>query len=278
MMQSQLFREQLLLFVILLFSSFGLYSQVVIGDVTIADGAMLQLESKDKGFMIPRVSLIDRDDHTTIVGAETEGLWVYNTSDSGIGEKRVNEGFYFYDGTEWVRLYNEGYTKQFEQTAAIRSANQSNTYILPGLDQTIVAPYTGLYQIHITAYYAAPFGRSTSDKRALGYGSVMLYVDGAKASESFIKSVSKTTPGAFRALGEQTTIIHNIDMVEGQSYNLITAVREWRQVNQDWTDLDFIVNGNWGIWGIRTDIYEGGLPDIDNAQNAYMTVTLLRQY
>ncbi|OAB79685.1 hypothetical protein [Cochleicola gelatinilyticus] len=277
MIHSQKFREQLLLFVIVISTSLTLHSQVVIGGVDAADGAMLQLDSEDKGFMIPRVALTGRDDHTTITGVEPEGLWVYNTADSGIGENRVNEGFYFYDGTEWVRLYNEGYTRQFEQTSAVRSANQSFTYIIPGLNQTIVAPYTGLYQVHITAYYAAPYGRFSS-RKALGYGSVMLYVDGTKVSESFIQSISKTTPGAFRALGEQTTIIHNVDMVEGQSYNLFAAVREWRQVNQDTRDLDFIVNGNYGIWGIRTDVYEGGLPTIDNAQNAYMTVTLLRQY
>ena len=70
---------------------FALFSTVAIGQVAIGelpasgmeDGVIFQLESPDKGLLIPRVQLLNTSDTTTIDPGNVEGLWVYNIAPSG---------------------------------------------------------------------------------------------------------------------------------------------------------------------------------------------------
>ena len=128
-----------------LLASLTISGQVVIGespsgDYTADNGAILQLKSEDKGLLIPRVALQSRNDITTITPALVEGLWVYNTSNLGSGLDRVSPGFYFWNGSRWEKMFNDGYTVQYEQTETVRAANTTTTYTIPGLDQDFVAP------------------------------------------------------------------------------------------------------------------------------------------
>ncbi len=253
-------------------------AQVGIGfEGPLEPGAILQIESDNQGVMLPNVALTSRTDNTTITGGAVEGLLIYNTAVSGTGNNSVSPGYYYYDGSEWVRIYKDGYSEHFMQTDAVRANNTSSSYTLTNLDQDIVAPYTGTYQIIVTAYYASASADNTSEE-AVGYCSVWLEIDRTKVAETFITSSTKLTPSQFQALGQQGMLIHNVDLVEGNTYEFRVRAREWEHYNMDQGSLAVIAPGNWGFWGTRTDIYAGNSTSYDFGQKATMTITLLRQF
>lgn len=251
-------------------------AQVAIGTTSLENGTIFQMETSDKGLLLPRVSLLSKTDTSTITTLE-EGLWVYNTSHAGSGSAIISPGFYFWNGDEWTKMRETGYSKQFVQTAAVRAHDQATTHTLTGLDQDITAPYSGTYQIYVIAYYACIPILDNSDE-AMGYSSISLEIDNTKVSESFVTSSSKKTPNNFLALGQQTTIIYNVDLTEGQTYNFKVQAREWAQENMNTSAWQSFVPGNYGIWGIPTSSYNGNDLGIDNAQEASMTITLQQQY
>lgn len=81
--------------------------QVIVSDdasyTTPASGAMLDVKSTSKGFMMPRVALTSLTDQTTVASPAT-GLMVYNTGDGALTEK----GIYFWNGTVWEKELSAG--------------------------------------------------------------------------------------------------------------------------------------------------------------------------
>ena len=262
-------------------------AQVVIGespagDHSIDDGAIFQLKSDDKGLMIPQVALQSRTDITTISPALVEGLWIYNTSNLGTGLNRVSPGFYFWNGSVSEKMFNEGYTTQFEQTETTRAANTSTIYTIPGLDQNFVAPYTGTYELHVTGYIAAANMSNTAHESTV-HGSYMLEIDNVKVAESTVSSNTKRAPtNAFQALGRQTTIVHHVNLTEGTTYNIRVRARLWDHQNVDPNSLNVsgVCGGptsGYAFFGICSGPYNGNDGLTDNAQDTYLTITLLQQ-
>ena len=264
----------------LLFCSKDLRAQVAIGIQTLEDGAIFQMESSSKGLLIPRVALTSRLDVATIDPAQVEGLWVYNTATAGSGNNRVSPGMYFWDGDEWIRIYNRGYSEQFEQTALVRALNQTTEYTLTGLDQEITVPITGTYQVIVNGSYGAGLKPSGSNP-GVGTCSIWLEVDGVKMDEMWLTSTSKTvgSSGSFHALARSGVFIYNIDLEAGTSYDFVVKAREWDERN---TYSNF---GGWGygFWGLATSNYNGNNNGINgvgrsDALRSYMTITLVRQF
>ena len=79
------------------------FSQVGINTTTPDASAMLDVNSSDKGLLIPRVSLANVTD-TMLDGTNTAatGLLIYNTNASVIGGNGV--GYYSFNGTTWEKL------------------------------------------------------------------------------------------------------------------------------------------------------------------------------
>jgi len=88
--------KQLLIYGIFLFLCVTSYSQVGIG-TTLPDAA-LDVTSTNDGFLIPRIALVNTTTSTVITPVESE--LVYNTATIN----DVSPGFYYWDGTKWVRL------------------------------------------------------------------------------------------------------------------------------------------------------------------------------
>ncbi|MCS6982524.1 MAG: hypothetical protein NZM65_10070, partial [Flavobacteriales bacterium] len=63
--------------------------------------AILDVKSSDKGLLVPRVSLTATNSASPITSPAT-GLLVYNTNASVSGGSGT--GFYYWDGSQWVRL------------------------------------------------------------------------------------------------------------------------------------------------------------------------------
>lgn len=83
----------------LLFCAFT-FGQVGVGTTT-PQGA-LDVTSTDNGLLIPRISL-SATNIPTILTPTTSEL-VYNTNTSAVGPNQVTPGFYYWNGTIWVRL------------------------------------------------------------------------------------------------------------------------------------------------------------------------------
>jgi hypothetical protein len=69
--------------------------------------ALIDMQSTNKGLLLPRVTLTGTDDATTI-GTHTEGMVVYNTVSAGSGGTAVSPGYYYNDGTQWVKIGSGG--------------------------------------------------------------------------------------------------------------------------------------------------------------------------
>ena len=78
-------------------------AQVGIGTTSPLEGTSLQVEGDDQGVLINRVSLLGKDDTTTVslLGLSQEGLLVYNINTVDAGGNSVYPGFYYWSGTNW---------------------------------------------------------------------------------------------------------------------------------------------------------------------------------
>ncbi|MEQ7799551.1 hypothetical protein ABDJ41_07025 [Pedobacter sp. ASV1-7] len=74
--------------------AFGAKAQVGIGTSTPDESAQLEILSTSKGLLIPRLSLVQRND----INNPANGLLIYQTNDS--------PGFYFYSNGQWQKLAN----------------------------------------------------------------------------------------------------------------------------------------------------------------------------
>jgi hypothetical protein len=71
---------------------------VGIGTTTPHGSALLVFTAADKGLLIPRVTIVDVTDGVNPVNGMETGLLVYNSAGA------LAQGFYYWDGTEWVML------------------------------------------------------------------------------------------------------------------------------------------------------------------------------
>jgi hypothetical protein len=249
---------------------------------SIETGAAFEVRSTDKGILIPRITLTGSDDITTITPAPSTGLFVYNTTKAGSGSTMVEPGFYYYDGSAWRRLFNEGYTLQYNQTAEVLGTKNpcnchSNNYVdITGLDSGVLTlPFSGTYQIFVKAYMTAGDNLMANSDGAT-QGSISIWMDTnnsgsfTEVSEQYITTNSKRISGSnFNNLGQAGTIVYNVDLDADNTYTFKVRGREWYQGNSN--------NSNNVSWfGKDTSGYNGA-NGVNDAQYGAMTITLVNQ-
>lgn len=249
---------------------------------SIETGATFEVRSTDKGILIPRITLTGSDDITTITPAPSTGLFVYNTTKAGSGSTMVEPGFYYYDGSAWRRLFNEGYTLEYNQTAEVLGTkNPCNCYSTNYVDVTglnsgvLTLPFSGTYQIFVKAYMTAGDNlMGNSDGAAQGSISIWMDTNNSgtftKVSEQYITTNSKRISGSnFNNLGQAGTIVYNVDLDANNTYTFKVRGREWYQGNSN--------NSNNVSWfGKDTSGYNGA-NGVNDAQYGAMTITLVNQ-
>ncbi len=97
-----------LVFGTLLLGATTIHAQVVkqkVGDnpTVISASTVLEVESTNKGVLLPRISLTSATDATTISSPATS-LLIYNTATAGTSPNDVAPGFYYWSGTRWNKL------------------------------------------------------------------------------------------------------------------------------------------------------------------------------
>lgn len=80
-------------------------AQVKFGNnkTTINANSLLELESTNKGLLLPRVALTAIN-AASPMSAHVEGMVVYNTATAGTAPNNVTPGYYYNDGTKWNRI------------------------------------------------------------------------------------------------------------------------------------------------------------------------------
>ncbi len=272
-MKSIMFKATITSF-LLLISGMAVHAQIGINTTSPSDGAILDVTSSDKGFLMPRVTLTGIDDVTTITPSATTGLMVYNTANAGSGSTKVTSGFYYWSGSAWRRLYNEGYSLEYDQTAEVRADGNDRTSVdLPGLDSgDLTIAFSGTYQIIAKGYMAAGDRQGGSSGDGATQGSIRLVMDTNSSGtftalkETYITSSSKDIDGTdFYNLAQAATIVFNVDLDASNTYRFKIQGREWR------------ANGvETGWFGKDTSGYTGA-NSVNTAQRGSMTITLVKQ-
>ncbi|HQH18495.1 MAG TPA: hypothetical protein PKZ43_02990 [Bacteroidales bacterium] len=86
---------------ILIFYSAFLHAQVKITDgavLTMDNNSLLELESTNKGLLIPRISINDLNNASPLTAPIPEGMMVYSNGGT------VNNGFYYWTGSKWANF------------------------------------------------------------------------------------------------------------------------------------------------------------------------------
>ena len=78
-------------------------AQVGIGTNTPSNSSQLDVTSTNKGILIPRVALTGLNSASPIT-SPTTSLLVYNTATAGTSPSNVTPGYYYWNGSAWVRL------------------------------------------------------------------------------------------------------------------------------------------------------------------------------
>jgi hypothetical protein len=96
-------------FLIVLLFVITVNAQVGVGTTSPIDGSILDVESTDKGVMIPRMDITDLTTLAPVTklaaSPEPVGLLVFNTDASNSG---ANAGFFYWDGNDWVAVGGSG--------------------------------------------------------------------------------------------------------------------------------------------------------------------------
>ncbi len=93
--------KKIIIIILAVFAISNLQAQVKIGEnpTTINENSLLEMETKDKGMLLPRVELEETTKFQPLK-AHIAGMTVYNTATAG----DVTPGYYYNDGTKWVRI------------------------------------------------------------------------------------------------------------------------------------------------------------------------------
>lgn len=130
----------LLLAGVLLMSASPLLAQQRVSDGTanaaINPNAILELQSNNKGLLLSRLALTATTAASPL-NAHVAGMVVYNTATAGSGNTAVSPGFYYNDGTQWVRVVNAGaiaslaWIQDGNNNGALKTIGTNDNFDLP---------------------------------------------------------------------------------------------------------------------------------------------------
>lgn len=145
-------RITLAFFLILAFTS---YSQVGIGTTSPSPSSILDINSLDKGILVPRLDLENILTAEPVQNPE-KSLLVWNTDSSNGG---ANEGYFFWNGSQWIKLLAEKprvFADKFNSNDVIVNANSPIAFDAINISQSIQSEET-YYTVPKTGYYRVNF-------------------------------------------------------------------------------------------------------------------------
>ena len=100
-------------------------------DMTMNENSLLELESINKGLLIPRVAIVNLNQTDPLTAPVPTGILVYSTGGS------VPDGFYYWNGSSWIYFIvsESPYTK-----SATTTLLKTETFVLASGDITLTLP------------------------------------------------------------------------------------------------------------------------------------------
>jgi len=120
-MKGKLHLKQIFIFFALFEINISINAQVGIGILNPDNSAQLDITSLNKGLLVPRLSLIQTTSQSPIVGEVAKSLLVYNIQ----SRNDVTPGFYYWEGTKWVRIVLQSDPLIFNETLTTLNYNAS---------------------------------------------------------------------------------------------------------------------------------------------------------
>ncbi|MEN8224260.1 MAG: hypothetical protein ABFS05_02770 [Bacteroidota bacterium] len=188
-----------------------LTAQLVISSVstnpTGDDAAIVDLQSPDKGFLIPRFALDDATTAAPIASTPVpDGLMIYN--EGGLEP----DGFYFWDGAKWIEIINRNRIFANEQfgelyeiapagiptTVALTTASQwygwstaSSGTLSTGMTADLTNTFADKLAISQYGLYKIQLSMSIGGSQNQQVTSSIFVIDGTGSTETRIKVLSK---------------------------------------------------------------------------------------
>ncbi|MFC4476350.1 tail fiber domain-containing protein [Flavobacterium chungangensis] len=95
------------------------HAQVGIGTLNPDNSAQLDITSLNKGLLVPRLPLVQTTNQSPVAGNVANSLLVYNTATVN----DVTPGFYYWQGTKWVRIVLQSDPVMFNETLTTLTYN-----------------------------------------------------------------------------------------------------------------------------------------------------------
>ncbi|MEZ0182376.1 beta strand repeat-containing protein [Flavobacterium oncorhynchi] len=114
-----------LLFIVLFLGGFVTYSQVGIGTPMPNSSSQLEIVASNRGVLIPRVSLINSTDVSTIANGNVNSLLVFNIA--AIAD--VKPGYYYWYNSKWNRIVIDSETSTAPGTVIYNSTTTEFSYV-----------------------------------------------------------------------------------------------------------------------------------------------------
>ena len=170
-------KKSVLICLIILCAYISANAQVKIGDnpTNINENSLLELESTNKGFVFPGVSLDDISSPSPMTGSVLPGTIVYNTNLLTTGG--LGAGLYIWNGSQWAYLKQStdaGSSDNWSTTG--NSGSISNTKFLGTSDNNGLSIRTSnLEALHIDSLQNVSVGTISSDNRFETLGKFRLH-------------------------------------------------------------------------------------------------------
>lgn len=146
-------KKNLLLLTALVVTQFSI-SQIGVGTTT-PRGAM-EINSTTTGFIPPQVALTASNVAAPVVnpqgGAIASGTIVYNTATAGVSPNNVIPGYYFWNGSQWLKFSTQTSTTSTEWTTLGNNSTSASTNFIGTTDAVdFVARTNNLERMRITS-------------------------------------------------------------------------------------------------------------------------------
>jgi hypothetical protein len=180
-------KKKATLFCLICFFTCAVHAQVTIGsgEAPNADALLDLTENRagtsTKGLLLPRVSLSSTA-LTSPLSAHVAGMTVYNTATTG----DVTPGYYYNDGTKWVKLFPEASSvtpKFFYMPSVVLPTDTADSSYNPATQE---------FTIDLYALYGEQFGLINPASFIKGAGATTLPVLANNALEYFITYYDNT--------------------------------------------------------------------------------------
>ncbi len=208
-----------------------LFSQVKVGNnpASINPNSVLEIESTNKGLLLPRLSLSSTTSATPL-SSFVSGMFVYNTSTVN----DVSQGIYYSDGTKWIRV-NSSSGSNFWSRSGNNSTLPTNDFLGTTDNAPLILKTKNTEQLRITENGNVGIGTSTPTATLQIKG--QLVVDTLQAGNTVTDHVVVANPsdGRFKMLPANSLLLgteKSIEIVATSGQSVFTTPLQITDINK----------------------------------------------